>query len=314
MMLSFSNTNNSVDNSDTAIQNEYPQWSILIICSLSIIGLSGNILVCFTIWKATFLHNITNYLIVNLAITDSLVCLFSTLQLLWSKLVFPSSKIANHIFCHLLASHVWVFLPSTSSAVALVLVSLERFIGIVYPLHYELLITTKRVRIAITFQWILSLIAESYSAVFILYDETENKCVFKEYMVFYVLQSMISYVFPVVTLIFLYYKMFSSLKTTQRRKGNSNAFDARIEQNRRARRNVLINLFIVTALFIVFLTPGQVMFLFRYFVNITVDGVTYLNTMLILTLCNSVVNPIVYCFRYKQFQKALRIHVLRIPY
>ena len=320
-MLSFLSTNESVDNSDNAIKSFnphwssfYPHWSIPIVCSLSIIGLCGNILVCFTIWKATFLHTTTNYLIVNLAITDSLVCLFSTLQLLWSKLVFPSSEIAKHIFCHLLASEVWLFLSTTSSAAALILVSLERFIGVVYPLHYQLLITAKRVRIAITFQWITALIAEAFNAVFSFYDGNENDCIFNVHVGFYALQSIISYVLPVVTLIYLYCRMFLSLKINLRPNGESNNFEARMEQNRRARRNILMNLFIVTILFVAFLTPGQVMFLLRYFVDITIDDVTNTITLYILLLCNSVVNPIVYCFRYKQFQKALKIHVLRIPF
>ena len=241
------------------------------------------------------------------------MCLFSTLQLLWSKLVFPSSEIAKHIYCHLLASQVWLFLSTASSAAALILVSLERFIGVVYPLHYQLLITAKRVRIAITFQWIEALIAEAFNAVFSFYDGNVNNCIFNVHGSFYAFQSLINYVFPVVTLIYLYCRMFSSLKITLRPNGGSSTFDARMEQNRRARRNVLINLLIVTILFVAFVTPGQVLFMLRYVVDITLNDVTYVICSHILLLCNSVVNPIVYCFRYKQFQKALQIHVLRIP-
>ena len=270
-------------------------------------------MVCFTIWKATFLHTTTNYLIVNLAITDSFVCLFSALQPIWDKLVLPTSEIAKHLFCHLLESQICVWFSTTSSAVALVLVSLERFIGVVYPLHYQLLITARRVRIAITFQWITALIAQIHNVFFVLYDETGNNCVFKVPVGFYALQNIISYVFPVVTLIYLYYRMFSSLRLVLRPNEGTNTADARMEQNRRVRRNVLINLFIITILFVAFWTPCQVTFLLRYFLDTKINNVTYVITVYMLALCNSVVNPIVYCFRYKQFQMALRIHVLRVP-
>ena len=147
-VLTNSSTNESVNNFALPI---YPSWSIPIICSLSILGLCGNTLVCFTIWKANFLHTTTNYLIVNLAITDSLVCIFAVLQLIWNKLGFPNSEVAKNIFCRLLSSEIFFWLSTTGSSFALVLVSLERFIGIVHPLHYRLLITPKRVRIALIF-------------------------------------------------------------------------------------------------------------------------------------------------------------------
>ena len=301
-VLMNSSTNESVNNLSTSI---YPPWSIPIICSLSILGLCGNILVCFTVWKANFLHTTTNYLIVNLAITDSFVCIFSALQLLWNKLGFPNSEIAQNIFCHLLSSEIFLWLSSTGSSFALVLVSLERFIGIVHPLHYRLLITPKRVRIALILQWITALIAETYLAVLHIYDGKENGCVFKINVAFYFLQIIINYVFPVAALIYLYYKMFLSLRMTR-----NNPFEARRKQNRRARNNILINLFIVTVLFVAFWTPSQVVFLLRNYLNTSLNDVTYVIAVYILTLCNSIVNPIVYCFRYKQFQKALRIHVL----
>ena len=224
--------------------------------------------------------------------------------------LFPSSEIGKHIFCRLLSSALFMWLSTTSSAVALVLVSLERFIGIVYPLHYHLLITTKRVRIAITCQWIIALIAEVYNAVVLIYDESENGCAFKLYVGFYTFHNIISYVFPVVTLICLYYRMFSSLGTTLTHNERNNLAEARRKQHQRARNNILINLFIVTILFVALWTPCQVIFLLDYYVDTTLNEVIYIIAMYILTLCNSVVNPIVYCFRYRQFQKALRIHVL----
>ena len=306
---SFSSTVN--DSVNSFAKEIYPPWSIPIICSLSTFGLSGNILVCFTIWKATFLHTITNYLIVNLAITDSLVCIFSVLQLLLTRLTYPSSEIEKHIFCHLISSEIFMWLSTTGSSFALILVSLERFIGIVYPLHYRLLITTKRVRVALICQWIVALISEGYPAVFDVYDRNENNCVFKSAVGFFAVQNIISYVFPVVTLIYLYCKMFSSLKTTLTPNGRNNP-EARRRENQKARYNVLFNLFIVTILFVALWTPCQVMILLRNHADKTLNNDDiFVIAVYILTLCNSVVNPIVYCFRYKQFQRALRIHVLR---
>ena len=78
----------------------------------------------------------------------------------------------------------------------------------------------------------------------------------------------------------------------------------------RARKNILINLFIVTILFVVLVTPSM-----GATINLVLQEVEDQSNKikpiyrigLISLLTNSVVNPFVYAFRYNKFQNAMRV-------
>ena len=44
-------------------------------CFLQVLGLVGNFLVCFAVWRNPHMRTVTNYFIVNLALADFMVCL-----------------------------------------------------------------------------------------------------------------------------------------------------------------------------------------------------------------------------------------------
>ncbi|XP_072046845.1 allatostatin-A receptor-like [Amphiura filiformis] len=279
----------------------------------------------------TFLHTNTNYLIANLAITDFLVCTFATLEVITHRLTFNNwtlNSFGKLILCKLDYVGLLRWISTTSSALALVLVSGERFIGIVYPLHYHYIVTPKRLRICIVCQWITA-IASEIKLVFVLYyDEDIGQCLYNENILnvpaqiaLFGLQFCISYAIPVLILIFIYTRMLASLKGTGML--SEIASDQRAKTFRQARKNIFSNLLIITILFIAFLTPLQVVsLLFDYFpeyfgvVSYEEFGIElqklYLISLFVLPLFNSVINPIVYSLRYKQFKKAINVSVFCI--
>ncbi|VDN91136.1 unnamed protein product [Brugia pahangi] len=108
--------------------------SILIIVLLSLlcaVGLLGNLLVCIAIKLNRKLHNITNYFLFSLTLTDLLVC----------GVVMPLSLIVelhqgmwtwNFLMC-LLYIYADVFL-CTASIVHMSIISIDRYLGISKPL------------------------------------------------------------------------------------------------------------------------------------------------------------------------------------
>ena len=303
--------------------SEYnPPWNKLVVCCLCVIGLCGNIIVCLTIWKATFLHNSTNYLIANLATTDAFVCVFAVCRVLTSSDQIPiSSTIARQLFCSLISSELLWWMSVGASTIALVLLSFERFIGIVHPLRYKQFIIKRRLIIVIILQWVFGLLTNFYLPVWIIYDERIMKCTYTHVSILalyigYVLQHIISYLLPVLTLIYLYIRMFKSLKNPLLGESNTSYNVQRATEFQRARKNIVVNLIIVTILFIICLTPGQVVFFVTTLIPKEMSDITYNEAVTqiaayILPLCNSVLNPIVYSFRYKQFQKALRLQTFK---
>lgn len=294
--------------------HKVPIWTMSVVCSLSLIGTVGNALVCYVIGRTRKLHNTTNYLIVNLAIADLLVCVLSTLKPIVDQLeVWPSTTIGRILFCVLLNNNACIWLSSLISACALVLLSFERFIGVVYPLQYHNLVTSRRLKIAILFQWCLPSIFEALWLSQISVDEELALCNYTYITVIYgVVYITGNHFIPVVSLVYLYGRMFRSIRESNRPQINRSNHNHGVSDRQRARKNVLMNLFIITILFMIFVTPSTVLTMcssnilpWRYHTP-TLNRVSF-----ILLQLNSVVNPFVFALRYKRFRKALRSVLFR---
>lgn len=59
------------------IKPQFYQWIYLALFTIVfIVGITGNFLVCYSVWKSRSLKSVTNYFLVNLAAADFLVILF----------------------------------------------------------------------------------------------------------------------------------------------------------------------------------------------------------------------------------------------
>ena len=61
---------------DYNINEEIQTFYYVVMILVGIVGLIGNLLVCVTICYSRTLHNVTNFMILNLAIADALVSTF----------------------------------------------------------------------------------------------------------------------------------------------------------------------------------------------------------------------------------------------
>ncbi|XP_050414111.1 5-hydroxytryptamine receptor 2C [Patella vulgata] len=122
----FLNSSGDDISSETQVYN----WTILIMCPLVLFGIGGNLLVIMAISLEKRLQNVTNYFLLSLAVTDFLVSLivmpFSIINEFTGKWLF--GLVLCDLFC---TADV---LMCTSSILHLCTISLERYIGIRYPL------------------------------------------------------------------------------------------------------------------------------------------------------------------------------------
>ncbi|XP_017509905.2 alpha-1A adrenergic receptor isoform X2 [Manis javanica] len=126
----------------------------VILGGLIIFGVLGNILVILSVACHRHLHSVTHYYIVNLAVAD----------LLLTSTVLPFSAIFEilgywafgRVFCNIWAA-VDV-LCSTASILGLCIISIDRYIGVSYPLRYPTIVTQKRGVMALLCAWALSLV------------------------------------------------------------------------------------------------------------------------------------------------------------
>ncbi|XP_048368875.1 alpha-1A adrenergic receptor [Sphaerodactylus townsendi] len=126
----------------------------VILGGLIIFGVLGNILVILAVACHRHLQSVTHYCIINLAVAD----------LLLTSTVLPFSAIFEilgywvfgRIFCNIWAA-VDV-LCCTASIMSLCVISIDRYIGVSYPLRYPTIVTEKRGLLALLCVWALSLV------------------------------------------------------------------------------------------------------------------------------------------------------------
>lgn len=132
----------------------YPEpfeWGLIVLYIITfLVGLVGNSLVCFAVWRNTKMRTITNMFIVNLSVADLgviIICLPSTLLVDVTETWFLGTT-----FCKI---HLFLMTVSVSvSVMTLCAISVERWYAICRPLSFHS--TVRRARHIIAVIWFLS--------------------------------------------------------------------------------------------------------------------------------------------------------------
>lgn len=143
-------------NSTTAfngISNNILLCSIVFKFIAMIIGILGNVtVIIYTIFSSKE-KTATTYLIGNLALADLLVCLafypIWIVELTRTILNIDSNQV---IFCKLSRSTIWAFI--LASVTTLLAITIDRYIYFVKPLKYPLIVTHRRVFLAVSSIWV----------------------------------------------------------------------------------------------------------------------------------------------------------------
>lgn len=114
----------------------------------------GNILVILSVVCNRHLRIPTNYFIINLAIADLL--LGTTVLPVSATLEVLDRWVFGRIFCDIWAA-VDV-LCCTASIMSLCIISIDRYIGVRYPLQYPMIVTERRALLAMLGVWILAIV------------------------------------------------------------------------------------------------------------------------------------------------------------
>lgn len=117
-----------------------------------ILGVFGNVLVCYVVFRNRAMQTVTNLFITNLALSDILLCLLGVP--LTPLYTFLGKWIFGRVLCHLMP-----YAQGTSiyiSTLTLTSIAIDRFFVIIYPFHPRMKLNT--CVFIITFIWVFSLI------------------------------------------------------------------------------------------------------------------------------------------------------------
>lgn len=180
----------------------------------------GNGLVVVAVSRERYLHTVTNYFIMSLAVADCLVGL----------LVMPFSAIYDSFsywffgpdFCDVWRS--FDVLASSASILNLCVISLDRYWAITDPLSYPTKMSPKRACRLIALVWVCSALI-SFPAIAwwraVSEPHPSGECLFTEDLAYLFFSSTISFYGPLIIMVFTYYRIFraATLQTKSLKQG-----------------------------------------------------------------------------------------------
>ena len=133
----------------------YVTYAVLVyqLASTTFMIIMGSLIIS-TILKTRSLHNVHNVLIVNLMVSDMVGVIaytFQTTGMMLSYLIGTQDPFRCDVF------NFFLF-PLISSMYTLVMLSVEKFIGINYALRYKAIVTHRRVCQVIAGNWIIAVL------------------------------------------------------------------------------------------------------------------------------------------------------------
>uniref|UniRef100_UPI0037E8C301 trace amine-associated receptor 13c-like n=1 Tax=Semicossyphus pulcher TaxID=241346 RepID=UPI0037E8C301 len=280
-----------------------------ILSTISVLTATLNLLVIVSISHYRQLHTPTNLLLLSLAVSDFSVGLLMVFQIL----LLSGCWFFGDLVCAFY--YVLDYTLTSASIGTMVLISIDRYVAVCYPLRYSTIITQRIVEICVCICWLCSLI---FHCVRLKENLKElgryNSCVGECLIVFdYVaglIDLVLSFLGPVTVIVVLYIRVFvvavsqartmrTHIKTiTLQCSVGVTAMKSEMKAARTLGVVVVVFIICVCPYFCVALTGQE-----------TVLSLSTAAFIINLFYFNSCLNPLIYAFFYPWFRKTIKLIV-----
>ncbi|XP_069475963.1 adenosine receptor A2a [Ambystoma mexicanum] len=301
-------------------------WNLIYIVLellIAVLAVLGNVLVCWAVWLNSNLQNATNYFVVSLAVADIAV---GVLAIPFAITISTGFCAAFH-GCLFIACFVLVL--TQSSIFSLLAIAMDRYIAIRIPLRYNGLVTSQRANGIIAICWVLSFIIgltpmlgwhakiqdESNST---NCSETMVECLFEkvvtmDYMVYYNFFACV--LVPLLLMLGIYLKIFMAARRQLKQMEHKMVHGGRSRSTLQKEVHAAKSLAIIVGLFAVCWLPLHIINCFTLFCKHCYrPPLLVMYVAIILSHFNSVVNPLIYAYRIREFRmtfrKIIKQHIL----
>ncbi|XP_034254698.1 prolactin-releasing peptide receptor-like [Thrips palmi] len=211
--------------------------------TIFVLGVFGNVLVCYVVGRNRAMQTVTNFFITNLALSDILLCIlavpFTPLYSFLGQWIFGS------MLCHLVA-----YAQGTSvyiSTLTLTSIAIDRFFVIIYPFHPRMQLTSCVVIISSI--WLFSVVVTLPYGLYMNHKDVDGRLYCEETwpsenfrLIYGVLTAVFQFLVPFVIIAFCYVRVSLKLRDRARLKPgckSSRKEEADRERKRRTNRMLI---------------------------------------------------------------------------
>ena len=261
---------------------------------ISIIACSTNVLILVAIYKKPGLRSITNYFLASLAVGDFFVGIVALPLWITRSLL----AVADEEYPLSIAVDFVYVLSVAISTFNLCTVSLERYVGVIFPLRYYAIVTLRRFRCAVVSVWILSSCIASL------------RLVINEDAYWIIVVSTVFFI-PGVIISWCYVCIFKEASRQSRVIAGQQS-DSTLESQVRNKKasitiSIVIGVFYLTALPIIAFSITEVTSERGISCQENKEFESWGTWALFLAYSNSAVNPFIYAARKREFKDALKV-------
>ena len=319
MSNATSNFSSSLSEDPDSLRTNFPRTSLVTILGVLSFGtVVGNSIVCFAIKSHPALRHVTYLSIFSLAIADLLVGFLAMPSYILKK--FDWHEPLQTIICDIFRSSY--FLTSYASVLSLSVISVERLIAIRKPLDHVTLVTRGRVVMALFIAWFDALIVSSLP--FVPWDSNHRykECNYEPTRWWSIMVIICNVIIPFLVIVVCYSHMYLTAKSHIKKMANDK-ISLRNNKGRvsgykeRKERRGNITIMIVIGVFVACWFPSC----FYYFLQKTCPRCfpqsfqtkqSFVNAFVkLLTFASSFINPLIYCWRSREFRSVFMKIFLR---
>ncbi|XP_054915795.1 trace amine-associated receptor 13c-like [Poeciliopsis prolifica] len=281
----------------------------VLLSSISLITVALNLLVIISISHFRQLHTPTNLLLLSLAVSDLLVgLLLMPVEIIYIEACW----FLGNILCTLY--YIIDYIITSASVANMVLIALDRYLAICYPLLYPTKVTKSTAQVCVSLCWVGSV----FYRLLLLHDHLVEpgvsiscfgECVVVISNIAGTIDMIFTFIVPITVIIYLYFKVFV-IALSQARMLRSQITAAAAKPGlvavRRSEMKAARTLGIVVVVFLLCFCP--------YFFP-TLEGTdTAVDASsaafeIWLPHFNSCLNPVIYAFFYPWFRKSMKLIV-----
>ena len=272
----------------------------------SVVAVLGNLLVIHALWKSSSIPATAKKLFLSLALSDFAVGMLP--QLMWGIIIAVMlSKTSNGdsnfaSFCPVIVTACYFFTFSLCSAsfFTIAVIAVDRLLAISLHLRYHELVTSKRINMLLIMLWLTSGVTASISILF----PVANKII-ATFQVILLLLTTVAYI--------RIYKVVRYHRIQIQSQLQLQNFE--VEDLRRQKKSAW-NALIVYVIFLFCYLPFFVSVLIVLIYGEKMSPLIANYATLLVIFLNSSLNPLVYCWRYREIRNIVRnslkkvIHVI----